>query len=221
MLKYPCLVLDHDDTVVQSESTVNYPCFCEFLKIYRPGTVYTLAEYVSDCGNMSFVDLCRSRFHLTEDELLEEYHFWKNYARTHIPAPFPGIQELLHAYRKAGGKICVVSMSSEETILRDYRVHFGFEPDLIFGCDLPEEYRKPSTYALEQIAHQFGFQPSQMLVVDDMTFAVPMARSGGCPMAFAAWGRQDFPAVCAAMEECCDYTFHTPEDLKRFLFKEQ
>ena len=27
MLKYPCLVLDHDDTVVQSEATVNYPYF--------------------------------------------------------------------------------------------------------------------------------------------------------------------------------------------------
>ena len=29
MLKYPCLVLDHDDTVVKSEITVNYPCFLE------------------------------------------------------------------------------------------------------------------------------------------------------------------------------------------------
>ena len=36
MLKYPCLVLDHDDTVVQSEATVNYPCFCEFLEKMRP-----------------------------------------------------------------------------------------------------------------------------------------------------------------------------------------
>ena len=25
MLKYPCLVLDHDDTVVQSEKTIGYP----------------------------------------------------------------------------------------------------------------------------------------------------------------------------------------------------
>ena len=32
MLKFPCLVLDHDDTVVQSEATVNYPFFVEFLK---------------------------------------------------------------------------------------------------------------------------------------------------------------------------------------------
>ena len=37
MLKYPCLVLDHDDTVVQSEATVNYPFFVEFLREYRPG----------------------------------------------------------------------------------------------------------------------------------------------------------------------------------------
>jgi len=30
MLKNPCLVLDHDDTVVQSEATVNYPFFVQF-----------------------------------------------------------------------------------------------------------------------------------------------------------------------------------------------
>ena len=220
MLKYPCLVLDHDDTVVQSEATVHYPCFEEFLKIYRPGTVYTLAEYVRDCGIMSFVDLCRVRFHMTEAELQEEYHFWKNYVQNHIPLPFPGIKELLDAYRKAGGKICVVSMSSEETILRDYRVHFEFEPDLIFGCDLPEEHRKPSTWPIAEIMRHFDFSPDQLLLVDDMTLAIPMARNAGCPMAFAAWGRLDYPEVCAEMERRCDYVFRRPEELKRFLLEE-
>ena len=38
MLKYPCLVLDHDDTVVQSEATINYPFFCYILNRFRPGT---------------------------------------------------------------------------------------------------------------------------------------------------------------------------------------
>lgn len=28
MLRYRCLVLDHDDTVVRSAETVNYPQFC-------------------------------------------------------------------------------------------------------------------------------------------------------------------------------------------------
>ena len=38
MLKYKCLVLDHDDTVVQSEATINYPFFVYILDQYRPGT---------------------------------------------------------------------------------------------------------------------------------------------------------------------------------------
>ena len=37
MLKFPCLILDHDDTVVQSEATVNYPFCCYILDQFRPG----------------------------------------------------------------------------------------------------------------------------------------------------------------------------------------
>ena len=51
MLKYPCLVLDHDDTVVQSEATVNYPFFVEFsyeigLKSVKLLTYYCLYLFV-------------------------------------------------------------------------------------------------------------------------------------------------------------------------------
>ena len=49
MLKYPCLVLDHDDTAVASEATVHYPCFCRYLEIYRPGMTITEHEYISGC----------------------------------------------------------------------------------------------------------------------------------------------------------------------------
>ena len=28
-MRFPCLVLDHDDTVVQSEMIVNFPIFCK------------------------------------------------------------------------------------------------------------------------------------------------------------------------------------------------
>lgn len=218
MLKYRCLVLDHDDTVVQSEATVNYPCFCRFLEIYRPGMTISLSDYVGDCSKMSFVDMCRARFALSEEELNEEYLFWKAYARSHIPEPFPGIRELLHAYRKAGGKICVVSMSAEETIRRDYLTHFGLEPDQIFGWDLPQEYRKPNPWALEQIKQQYGFSAQEILVLDDMKFAVSMAREAGCPIAFAGWGRCAFPKLCEEMESLCDYNFYSTEEFKKFLF---
>ena len=45
MLKYPCLVLDHDDTVVKSEITVNYPCFLESLERFRPGETMGYQEF--------------------------------------------------------------------------------------------------------------------------------------------------------------------------------
>ncbi len=219
MLKYKCLVLDHDDTVVQSEATVNYPCFCEFLEKFRPGMTISLADYVGDCNQMPFVQMCRNRFAMSDEELEMEYQYWKAYARSHIPAPFPGIRELLHNYRNAGGKIFVSSMSAEENIRRDYLTHYGLEPDGIFGWDLPEEHRKPNTYALEQIRDQNGFSREQMLVVDDMKFAVSMAREFGCAIAFAGWGRKEFPAICADMENLCDYHFYSTEDFQNFLFE--
>ena len=219
MLKFPCLVLDHDDTVVQSEATVNYPCFCRFLEQYRPGRSISLQDYVGDCNQMAFVEMCRRRFSFTEDELKLEYLFWKDYAASHIPAPFEGLGAMLRRYRNAGGVICVSSMSANENILRDYRTHFDLEPDRIFGWDLPEEQRKPDPWALQQIQAEFGFRPDQILVVDDMRFAVPMARSAGCPIAFAGWGRKEFPQICAEMESLCDFSFYSTQELQEFLFE--
>lgn len=218
MAKFSCLVLDHDDTVVQSEATVNYPCFCRFLERFRPGCVYSYADYLADCGRMDFTQLCRVRFSMTEAELEEEYRFWKDYAGTHIPDPYPGMGQLLHACREAGIRLCVSSMSSRETILRDYRAHYGLEPDLIFGWELPPQQRKPSPYAPEQIKARFGLLPEQLLVVDDMPSAVPMARAAGCPIAFAGWGRQAFPQLSQQMNELCDYSFSAVSQLEDFLF---
>lgn len=219
MLRYKCLVLDHDDTVVQSEATVNYPCFCRYLEIYRPGQSISLADYVGDCNKMAFVDMCKTRFSLTDEELEQEYLFWKAYAREHMPDPFPGIGKLLERFRSAGGLICVSSMSAHDTILRDYRAHFGMEPDAIFGWDLPEEHRKPNPFALEQIQRQFNLTPQDILMVDDMKFAVPMARSAGCAIGFAGWGRQEYPGICRDMESLCDFSFPTVAALEQFLFE--
>lgn len=45
-MRYKCLVLDHDDTLVNSTATIHFPCFCEFLKEVRPNAkAYTLEDY--------------------------------------------------------------------------------------------------------------------------------------------------------------------------------
>lgn len=218
MLKYPCLVLDHDDTVVQSEATVNYPFFIEFLKAYRPGQTITRHEYISCCYNPGYVEMCRRRFSFTDAELDLEYNGWKEYIRSHIPDPYPGIGRLIQRYKRSGGIICVVSQSAQENIARDYRTHFGLEPDEIFGWDLEPEQRKPSPWALEQIMKKYGFSPAQLLVVDDMKAACEMARGAGVKIAFAGWGRREFPEICRDMERLCDYTLLSVEALEDLLF---
>ena len=75
MLKYPCLVLDHDETVVQSEKTIGYPCFCHTLSRLRPEQSITVEEYVRGCHDLGFVDMCRKVYGFSEEELLEEYPF--------------------------------------------------------------------------------------------------------------------------------------------------
>ena len=93
MLKYPCLVLDHDDTVVQSEATINYPFFVYILDQYRPGATITLDEYVEGCCHLGFADMCRQWYGFSEQELVDEYAGWQEYIKTHVPDPFPVLRK--------------------------------------------------------------------------------------------------------------------------------
>lgn len=218
MLKYPCLVLDHDDTVVQSEATVNYPFFAYILDKFRPGTTVTLEEYVHGCCNVGFADMCRQKYGFTEQELVDEYAGWQEYIKDHIPAPFPGIGQIIRRQKEEGGLVCVVSHSSVTNITRDYQTHFGMLPDDIFGWDYPEHQRKPNPWPLEQIMAKYNLKPQQLLVVDDLKPAWEMASKVNVPIAFAAWGREDYPQIVADMTRLCNYTFHSPKDLEKFLF---
>ena len=218
MLRYPCLVLDHDDTVVQSEKTTAYPCFCESLKKFRPGMTISYRDYIYDCHDHGFVGMCRRRFQFTDEELHEEYKDWMEYIKTHIPAPFPGIGDVIRRQKQEGGLVCVVSHSSIQNITRDYDVHFGVQPDAIYSWDLPEHQRKPNPWALQQIMDTYHLSAEQLLVVDDMKAAVGMARAGGCKIAFAGWGRADFPQIYEEMSNLCDFSFDSIEKFEKFLF---
>ena len=39
-MRYQCLVLDHDDTVVNSTATINYPAFVQTLQKLRPQSAH-------------------------------------------------------------------------------------------------------------------------------------------------------------------------------------
>ena len=218
MLKYPCLILDHDDTVVQSELTVNLPYFQMTLASFRPGSTITEAEYADGCNRLGFAEFCRQRFGFTEEELVAEYLGWKEYIKTHIPAPYPGIDAVIRRQKALGGRIFVVSHSARENISRDYAKNFGILPDEIYGWDLPEELCKPSDYALTAIMRDYGFSKKEMLVVDDMRLGYTMAKKQNIPIAFAAWSRQNCPNILDEMKKICDFHFDNVKELETFLF---
>ena len=218
MPKYPCLVLDHDDTVVQSEATINYPFFCYILDKFRPGATITKEQYTHGCCHLGFARMCREYYNFTEQELVDEFLQWKDYVRENVPPPYPGILEIVRRQKEEGGLICVVSHSSEENITRDYRTHFGILPDAIYGWDYPEHQRKPNAYPLEQIMAKYQLTPEQILVVDDLKPAWEMASKVNVPIAFAAWGKLSFPAITQEMRQLCNYSFDSTKELEQFLF---
>ena len=218
MLKYQCLVLDHDDTVVQTEKAIGYPYFRDYIARIRPGMTLSYEEYVRDCNNMVFADMCRKRWQFTDSELEEEYLGWKEYSRQNTPPLCPGIDRIIRKHKELGGILCVSSLSTKEIIERDFYHHFGFLPDAVYDYDLPTDRRKPATYALENIMETFNLQPADLIMIDDMKLGWKMAKDVGVATGFAGWSKIEFPELTKEMNALCDYTFPTTAQLELFLF---
>lgn len=220
MLKYPCLVLDHDDTVVQTLKTLSYPFWCLELEQFRPGTTMSLEDYALECYRWGFADMCKEIFHFTDAELKQEHDQWMEYIMQHTPDPYPGIERIIRRQKELGGKLFVVSHSNTENISRDYAAHFGIQPDAIYGWERPKHERKPNPWPLQDIMAKYSFKPEEILVVDDMQLACQMADPLGVKVAFAGWDDMGVPQQREDMQKRSAYAFNAVEDLEKFLFED-
>ena len=216
-LRYPCLVLDHDDTTVNSTATVHYPCFVEYMAKYFPNVHLTLEEYFLYNFDPGVIDLFTKICGMTWEQMLDEEVYWKEYVKHHVPKAYPGIREILLEQRKRGGKICVISHSFSDHIRRDYRENNLPEPDLVFGWECAPDQRKPSVWPLEQIMNAFSMKPEELLVVDDLKPGYDMAKAAGVPFAAAGWAN-DIPQIESFMRANCGRYFKKTEELERYLF---
>lgn len=217
-MRYKCLVLDHDDTVVASEASINYPCFLKVLDRFRPGEYMELDEFTWWCFKYGFSDFMRTKYHFSDQEIHEEFQMWLDYARNRIPPAYPGLREIILEQKRRGGYVCVSSHSGKYNILRDYQEHFGMEPDIIFSWDMPEETRKPEPYALLKIMDTYGLEAEDLLMIDDLKPGYDMAKKVGVDFAFAGWGRKNVKEITEFMEKYCDYAFDDPQALYQFQF---
>ena len=219
-MKFKCLVLDHDDTVVNSTASIHFPSFVEYLKLYRPKVAdkYTLEDYLVKNFHPGILELFTEEVGLTEEELKHEERFWSDYVSSHIPKAYPGIRELIAKFKSLGGIVAVDSHSLTEYIVRDYKSNELPTPDEIFGWDIPKEHRKPSPYTVRLLMEKYSLAPDEVLVVDDLKPGYDMARGAGVKFAAAGWA-YDVPEIRSFMQKNCDYYLSSIDELYKLLFE--
>ena len=217
MMKYKCIILDHDDTVVDSTRHVHHPAFLVSLAELRPGRTISLEDYFRVNFHPGFVEYCRDVLGFSEAELAREVEMWKEYVRDHIPEVYPGMARIIRRQKEAGGLVCVISHSFDYNIRRDYAANGLPQPDAVYGWELPPQRRKPDPWALNQVLERFGLKPEDCLVVDDLKPGYDMARTAGVPFAAACWA-YDVPEIRTFMEQNCTLAFEDPAALEAYLF---
>ena len=218
-LKYKCLVLDHDDTVVNSTATIHFPCFMQYLSERLPHLVknYTLESYFIKNFHPGVTALFVDEIGLSPEELKEEEEYWSNYVKNHIPKAYEGIREIIAEFKALGGIVAVDSHSYLQYIERDYKHNDLPTPDVIYSWDLPKEQRKPSPYTIFDLMKRFDLKPSEVIVVDDLKPGYDMARGAGVDFAAAGWA-YDIPEIENYMRGSCDFYLKAVDDLRKILF---
>lgn len=191
-MKYKCLVLDHDDTVVNSSQSIHYPAFLHTLKTLRPNEDFlTFEDFNHHCFIYGFNHLCKNRYQFSEEEMEIEYKIWKSHTQSKQADPFEGWKDLLSKFKELGGKIVVVSYSESKEIRRDYIEHFGFEPDLIFAHDHGKDKLKPYPYPILKLIEELKVSQDSILVIDDMPVGYEMAMNANVDFIWAQWAYYD------------------------------
>jgi phosphoglycolate phosphatase/pyrophosphatase PpaX len=215
MLKYKCLVLDHDDTVVKSTPQIHYPCFVEILSKLRPGVKLSLEQFYMYCFDPGFYPMCTEIFKFNKEEMQYQLDTWLGYVRKIIPDFYEGMSDIIKKQKDEGGYICVVSHSMAENIIRDYTKNCGILPDSIYGWEQGENKRKPCPYPLYKIMETYDLTPQDLLMVDDLKPGFDMSRCCNVEFAYAGWSVQ-LPAIREFMKKYCNNNFYTTKDLYNY-----
>jgi beta-phosphoglucomutase-like phosphatase (HAD superfamily) len=217
-LRYPCLVVDHDDTSVMSTPSLHYPAHVEALRRLRPGRQpIGLEGWLAKNFDPGLLGYLQGELGFDEAELRESYRIWRSFTSASVPEFFPGLLGIYAEHKERGGILVVVSHSEAPMIERDYAAAGSLRPDLIFGWDDDPELRKPAPYPLEEAMRRLGLSNGDLLVLDDLKPGADMAAAAGVDFAAAGWGHS-IPEIRRAMSGICRYYLESVEELRLLLF---
>mmetsp|Transcript_18953 Transcript_18953/g.34219 ORF Transcript_18953/g.34219 Transcript_18953/m.34219 type:complete len:227 (-) Transcript_18953:57-737(-) len=217
-LQWQILLLDHDDTAVDSTARIHYPAHVAALNELRPDLEPVSFEgWVSVCHQPGVKEYMAQLFDKKAGH--REHEIWRSFTTTMVPEFYDGMLALLQEYVDRGGKIYVVS-HSEEDVIRSHYARAGAEHLIagVFGWNEDAEWRKPSPrpalYALEK----HGVRAANALVVDDLSPGVKMAKAAGIRVVGAGWGHR-VPEVRDYMRSNCDMFCDSVAELRSILLQ--
>lgn len=217
-MRYKCVVLDHDDTVVASTASLHFPSFQKSLKLLKPEIEITVEDYFLYNFHPGFIPFCEDILGLTQEEIEFQNQRWQKDVSLCIPCAYDGFKDILWELKRQGVLICVASHSMKKNILRDYQANGLPKPDMVFGWDEEPQNRKPSPYALKQIMKTFHLQASDLVMIDDLKPGKDMADCCGVDFIGAGWAH-DIADIKNYMKENCDVYFESVDELGRYLLE--
>jgi beta-phosphoglucomutase-like phosphatase (HAD superfamily) len=221
-MRFRALVLDHDDTAVDSTRHIHFPAYLDVMSRLRPRTkLLDLDGFFQRNFHPGYLEYLRDELGMSDDEVDEEYRIWRTYTATGVPEFYPGMLEFLQEFIGRRGYLVVVSHSAADTIERDYRHadHDGVSPHLIYGWNQEPHKRKPAPFPVEDACRRLHVSKEEVLVVDDLKPGVVMARRAEVAVGGAGWGH-NVPEIREYMQNACDYYFDRVEELSQLVLSE-
>ena len=223
-MKYRCLMIDHDDTAVDSTPTIHHPAHLEQMKqLGRSHEALNLEDWFKINFHPGLVNYFKDTLTFTKEENKLCYSVWRDFTtKGDHPPFFPGILKVLNHFRNEGGIIVVVSHSEPDIIKTHYKQQKEFPglfPDRIFGWNGNPEENKPNVWPVEETIKQFGIEKKDLLVIDDLKPGITMAIEAGVDSAGVGWSQShQIPEIKADLSDICTYYFEKVKELETLIF---
>jgi beta-phosphoglucomutase-like phosphatase (HAD superfamily) len=216
-LRKKCLILDHDDTIINSQESIHYPLFVEVLKILRPNIQpIDFERFIELSNEHGFVKMCRIMYQYTPAEIEFEYQYWKKYSAMMLVPSFDGVKELLEAFVKAGGVIIVYTMNSKVNVLEDYQRLFNIIPDVVIAHDNFYVLKKPYRLSILKALHELNLSVKDCIFIDDTPMLLELKDRLNMDFIAANWAKSAHPLwknrsdelILNHPNECWPYIFN-------------
>lgn len=224
-MKYCCLMIDHDDTAVDSTPTIHHPAHIEQMRqLGRSHEALSLVEWFKINFHPGLVNYFKDTLTFTKEENKLCYSIWRDFTTTgDYPPFFPGILKLLNRFKEENGIIVVVSHSEPDIIKTHYKQQNEFPgllPDRIFGWNGNPEENKPNPWPVNETMKQFNLKKEDILVIDDLKPGITMAINSGIDSAGVGWSQShQIPEIKADLSGICTYYFDEVMDLENLIFE--